>query len=167
MTTVVNRINQENNQFGALVSESEYDSKDSETASVTLARHSDYIREVQSDQSRLLSVAQLREIDKDWETNTDRINMKVTVETLEGLCTETISPFYGYDTILVQNWKRVLVTILSQFPNKVHNHGHAYLSEDKECFQKRSGLVNAELAVPTRPIRNDAPRGFSRIYILP
>ena len=41
MTTVVDQTNQENNQFGALrvVSKSEYDSKDSETASVTLARH--------------------------------------------------------------------------------------------------------------------------------
>ena len=65
MTTAVDRINQGNNQFGALVSESEYDSEDSESASVTLARHSDYIREVQADQNKLLSAAQLRVNDKD------------------------------------------------------------------------------------------------------
>ena len=59
MTTAVDRSHQENNQFGALVSESEYDSEDSESASVTLARHTDYIREVQADQDRLLSAAQL------------------------------------------------------------------------------------------------------------
>ena len=58
MTTVVDQTNQENNQFGALVSESESDSEDSETLSVTLARHSDYIREVQADQHSLLSAAQ-------------------------------------------------------------------------------------------------------------
>ena len=87
--------------------------------------------------------------------------LKATVETLEGLCTETISPLYEYDTVMLQNWKRVLVAILSQFPNKEHDHGHAYLLEDKECFQKRSGLANAELlTVPIRPIRNDEPGGF-------
>ena len=79
MTTVVDQINQGNNQFGALVSESEYNSEDSESASVTLARHSDYIREVQADQNRLLSVAQLRvnNKDDDWETDIDNM-LKVT-----------------------------------------------------------------------------------------
>ena len=65
MTTAVDQSNQENNQFGALVSESDYDSEDSKSASVTLARHVDYIREVQADQDRLLSVAQLRVNDED------------------------------------------------------------------------------------------------------
>ena len=64
MTTVADRSNQENNQFGALVSESEYDSEydseASESASVTLTRHTEYIREVQADQDQLLSAAQLR-----------------------------------------------------------------------------------------------------------
>ena len=64
MTTVADRSNQESNQFGALVSESEYDSEyDSEaskSASVTLSRHTEYIREVQADQDQLLSAAQLR-----------------------------------------------------------------------------------------------------------
>ena len=62
MTTAADRSNQdqEHNQFSALVSESEYDSEDSESASVTLARHTDYIREVQADQDRQLSAAQLR-----------------------------------------------------------------------------------------------------------
>ena len=124
---------------------------------MTLARHSDYIREVKADQRRLLSAAQRREDKEDWETDTDsNSNMKVTVEALEGLCTETINPLYEYDTVMLQNWKRILVNILSQFPNKVHNHGHAYLLEDKKCFQKRSGLANGELpTMPTRPIRND------------
>ena len=144
MTTEVDRINQGNNQFGALVSESEYDSEDSKSASVTLARHTDYIREVQADQNRLLSAAQLRVNDKDdkWETNTDNMLKVVTVEILEGFCTETVSPIHDYNTVVLQNWKRVLVTILSQFPNKLHDHGHAYLLEDKECFQKRSGLIS-------------------------
>ena len=65
MTTIVDWTNQENNQFRALVSESESDSEDSETASVTLAKHSDYIQEVQTDQSRLLSAVQRQEDDKD------------------------------------------------------------------------------------------------------
>ena len=75
MTTAVDQINQENNQFGALVSESEYGSEDSESASVTLARHTDYIREVQADQNRLLSAAQLRvnDQDDDWETSTNNM----------------------------------------------------------------------------------------------
>ena len=79
---------QVHNQFGALVSESEYDSEDSESASVTIARHTDYIREVQADQDRLLSAAQLRVNDKDddWETDTDNMLKVVTVETLEGFC---------------------------------------------------------------------------------
>ena len=78
MATVVDQSNQdqESNQFGALVSESEYDSKydseASESASVTLTRHTNYNREVQADQNRLLSAAQLRENDEDddWETDT-------------------------------------------------------------------------------------------------
>ena len=87
--------------------------------------------------------------------------MKVTVEALEGLRTEMISPLHEHDTVRLQNWKRILVNILSQFLNKEHDLGHAYLLEDKECFQKCSGLGNAELpAVPTRPIRNDAPGVF-------
>ena len=72
MTTVVDQTNQENNQFGALVSESEYDSEynseASKSASVTLTRHTNYIREVQADQNRLLSAAQHRKSveDNDW-----------------------------------------------------------------------------------------------------
>ena len=65
MTTAADQSNQEHNQCGALVSESEYDSEDSESASVTIARHTDYIREVQADQDRLLNAAQLRENDED------------------------------------------------------------------------------------------------------
>ena len=67
MTIAADRGNQDqvHNQFEALVSESEYDSEDSESASVTIARHTDYIREVQADQNRLLSAAQLRENDED------------------------------------------------------------------------------------------------------
>ena len=102
MTTTVYWTNQENNHFGALLSESESDSEDSETASVTLVRHSDYIREVKADQRRLLSTAQRLEDGEDWETNTDtdsNSNMKVMVEALESLCTETISPLYKYDTV--------------------------------------------------------------------
>ena len=74
MITTLDQINQENNQFRALVSESESNSEDSETASVTLARHSDYIWEVQANQHRLLSAAQRQEDNKDWETNTDSNN---------------------------------------------------------------------------------------------
>ena len=75
MTTAVDRINQGNNQFRALVSESEYDSEDSESTSVTLARHTDYIREVQADQNRLLSAAQLRvnDEDDDWERHRQHV----------------------------------------------------------------------------------------------
>ena len=51
MTIVADRGNQDQvqNQFRALVSEFEYDSEDSESASVTIVRHTDYIREVQAD----------------------------------------------------------------------------------------------------------------------
>ena len=75
MTTAVDQSNQENNQFRAIVSESEHNSEDSKSASVTLARHTDYIREVQADQDRLLSAAQLQVNDKDddWETDTDNM----------------------------------------------------------------------------------------------
>ena len=61
----------------------------------------------------------------------------VTVADLEGLCSETVSAIHDYDTIVLQEWKRRLVAILSQFPNKLHDHGQAYLLEDKECFRKR------------------------------
>ena len=103
MTTAVDRINQGNNQFGALVSESEYDSEDSESASVTLARHTDSIREVQADQDRLISAAQLQvnNKDDDWETDTDNMLKVVTVADLEGLCSETASPIHDYDTIVL------------------------------------------------------------------
>ena len=87
--------------------------------------------------------------------------MKVTVEALEGLCTKTISPLHEYDIVILQNWKRILVNILSQFPNKEHDHGHAYLLEDKKCFQKRSELLNDELStMPARPVRNDTVYSF-------
>ena len=85
----------------------------------------------------------------------------VTVADLEGLCSETVSPIHDYDTIVLQEWKRRLVAILSQFPNKLHDHKHAYLLEDKECFRKRSGLENEELpSSPDRPIRSVEPGGF-------
>ena len=117
MTTIEDCTNQEKNQFGALVSDS--DSEDSETASVTLTRLSDYIREVRVDHCRLLSEDQQLEDEEDWETDTfTDSNMKVTVEALEGLCTETISPLHEYDTVILQNLKRILVNILSQFFNK-------------------------------------------------
>ena len=60
--------------------------------------------------------------------------MKVTVEALEGLCTEPIVPLHEYDTVTLQNWKRLLVNVLSQFPNKEHDHGHTYLLEDEKYF---------------------------------
>ena len=158
MTTVADRSNQENNQFGALVSESEYDSEfdseASESASVTLTRHSEYIREVQADQDQLLSAAQLRENDEDddWETDTMPVTV-VTVADLEGSCSATVSAIHDYDTIVLQEWKRRLVAILSQYPNKLHDHGHAYLLEDRECFWKRSGIVDAEIpSSPDRPV---------------
>ena len=130
---------------------------------MTLARHTDYIREVQADQDRLLSAAQLQVNDKDddWETDTDNMLKVVTVKDLEGFCSETVSLIHDYDTIVLQDWKRVLVAILSQFPNKLHCHGHAYLLQDKECFQKRSGLINEELPIALiRPIRNDEHGDF-------
>ena len=64
MTTIEDWNNQENNQFGALVSDS--DSEASETASVTQTRHSDYIREVRVDHRRLLSADQQLEDEEDW-----------------------------------------------------------------------------------------------------
>ena len=94
---------------------------------MTLARHTDYIREVQADQDRLLSAAQLRENDEDDDWETEIMTLVVTVADLEGLCSETVSPIHDYDTIVLQEWKRRLVAILSQFPNKLHDHGHAYL----------------------------------------
>ena len=46
-------------------------------------------------------------------------------------------------------------------PYKLHDHGHAYLLEDRECFQKRSGIVDAEIpSSPDRPIRSFEPGGF-------
>ena len=78
--------------------------------------------------------------------------MKVTVEALEALCAETIIPLHEYDTVKLQHWKRLLVAVLSQYPNKEHDHGHVYLLEDKKSFQKRSGLATADLPdVPDRP----------------
>ena len=107
MTIVAHQSNQESNQFEALVSESEYDSEydfeASESASVTLTRHTDYFREVQADQNRLLSVAKLRENDEDDDWETDIMVLKVvTVADLEGLCSETVSPIHDYDTIVLQ-----------------------------------------------------------------
>ena len=65
-----------------------------------------------------------------------------------------ISPLREYNTVTLQNWKRILVNILSQLPNKEHDHGHAYLLEDKKCFQKRSALPNADLpTIPDRPCK--------------
>ena len=141
---------------------SEYDFEASESASVTLTRHTDYIREVQADQNRLLSVAQLRENDEDDDWETDIMTLKVvTVADLRGLCSETVSTIHAYDTIVLQEWKRRLVAILSQFPNKLHDHGHAYVLEDKECFRKRSGIEDAELpSSPDMPIRSLEPGGF-------
>ena len=129
---------------------------------MTLTRHTDYIREVQADQDRLLSAAQLRENDKDddWETDTMPVKV-VTVADLEGLCSATVSAIHDYDTIVLQEWKRRLVAILSQYPNKLHDHGHAYLLEDRECFRKHSGIVDAEIpSSPDRPIRSLEPGGF-------
>ena len=128
---------------------------------MTIARHTDYIREVQADQDRLLSAAQLRENDEDDDWETDIMTLVVTVADLEGLCSATVSAIHDYDTIVLQEWKRRLVAILSQYPNKLHDHGHAYLLEDRECFRKRSGIVDAEIpSSPDRPIRSFEPGGF-------
>ena len=173
MTIVADRSNQDQvqNQFGALVSESEYDSEDSEaseSASVTISQHREYIREVQADQDQLLSAAQLRanDEDDDWETDTMAIPV-VTVADLEGFCSATVSAIHDYTTSEVQEWKRRLVAILSQFPNKLHDHGHAYLLEDRESFRKRSGIVDAEVPTsPTRPIDSHAPGSFREYAFL-
>ena len=169
MTIVADRSNQDQvqNQFGALVSESEYDSEDSEaseSASVTLSRHREYIREVQADQDQLLSAAQLQanDEDDDWETDTMAVPV-VTVADLEGFYSATVSAIHDYTTSEVQEWKRRIVAILSQFPNKLHDHGHAYLLEDRECFRKRNGIVDVEFpSSPDRPIRSLEPGGFRR-----
>ena len=100
MTTIEDWNNQENNQFGALVSSS--DSEGFETASATQTRHSDYIREIRVDQRRLLRTEQQLEDEEDWDTDKDSI-MKVTVKVLEGLCTESIIPLHEYDTVALQN----------------------------------------------------------------
>ena len=174
MTIVADRSNQDQvqNQFGALVSESEYDFEDSEaseSASVTLSRHREYIREVQADQDQLLSAAQLRanDEDDDWEPDTMAIHV-VTVADLEGFCSATVSAIHDYTTSEVQEWKRRIVAILSQFPNKLHDHdGHAYLLEDRESFRKRSGIADAEVPTsPIRPVQGLAPGAFREYAFL-
>ena len=173
MTIVANRSNQDQvqNQFGVLVSESEYDSEDSEaseSASVTLSRHREYIREVQADQDQLLSAAQLRanDEDDDWEVDTMALHV-VTIADLESYCTATVRAIHDYTTSEVQEWKRRIVAILSQFPCKLHDHGHAYLLEDRESFRKRSGIEDAEVpSSPTRPVQSQAPGAFREYYFL-
>ena len=87
--------------------------------------------------------------------------MIFTVEVLEALCAKPIIPLHEYDTVKLQYWKRLLVNVLSQYPNKEHDHGHAYLLEDKESFQEHSGLATADLPdVPDRPDKSDATISF-------
>ena len=62
--------------------------------------------------------------------------MKVTVEALEALYVESIIPLHKYDTAKLQYWKRLLVNVLSHYPNREYDYGHAYLLEDRKSFQK-------------------------------
>ena len=89
--------------------------------------------------------------------------MKITVEALEALCAESIIPLHEYNTVKLQHWKRLLVNVLSQYPNKEHNHEYAYLLKDKKSFQKRSSLATAELPeVPDRLEKNDTTVPFQQ-----
>ena len=107
-----------------------------------------------ADQQKLQVTDQQIEEEDDWDIHTD--TMKVTVEAL-ALCAESIIPLHKYDTVKLQYWKRLLVNVLSQYPNKEHNHEHAYLLEDKKSFQKRNGLAIADLPdVPDRPDKSGA-----------
>ena len=87
--------------------------------------------------------------------------MKVTVESLEALYAKSIISLHRYDTVKLQYWKRLLVDVLSQYPNKEHDHEHAYLLEDKMSSQKESGCATADLCtVPTRPDKHDTTIPF-------
>ena len=87
-----------------------------------------------ADQQQLqVTEQQIEDNDDNWDIDID-INtdtMKVTIEALEGLWPESIILLHEYDTVKLQHWKRLLVNVLSQYPNKEHAHGHAYLLEDK------------------------------------
>ena len=122
MTTTKYLNSNKNNQFGALVSDSDSNSKDSETASATQRRHTACRQNVTADLLQLeVSVQQLEDswiaIDRieendDWDIDTDD-TIKVTVEALEALCIETIIPLQEYDTVKLQYRKRVFVDVLS------------------------------------------------------
>ena len=89
--------------------------------------------------------------------------MKVAVKAPEALCADPIISLHEYAIVTLQYWKRLLINVLSQFPNKEHDHGHAYLLEDKKSFQKRSGLPKANLpAIPDRPGKDDGTLSFQQ-----
>ena len=93
MTTTEDQNNQRNNQFGALVSDS-----DSEDSSATQRRHSVYWQEVTTDQQQLQVTKEQIE-DNDWKVDVINNTMKVTVEALEALCAESIIPLHEYGTV--------------------------------------------------------------------
>ena len=143
MTTTEDLNSNKINQFGVLVSDSDSIFEDSTTVSTIQRRHTAYQQNVIADVHQLeVSVQQLEDswiaidreqVDNNWDIDTED-TMKVTVKALEALCAKLIFSLHKYDTVKLQYLKRLLVDVLSQFPNKEYDHGHAYLLEDCKSF---------------------------------
>ena len=61
-------------------------------------------------------------------------------------------PLIHYNTVKIQNARRIIVDRLTHFPNEVYNHRYPYLLKPCDSFRLQCNMPNAELLkAPTRP----------------
>lgn len=134
------------NPFSALVSDSFSDSDADSTSTQTYfpeetdSNCSDINQEVY--QSRVIEECRLLEeqfhqetdSESDWESDDEKEIIMITPAALKVLCSTTLSPLHEYDAIQIRKVKRSLINGLMRVPCDTHDHGQAYLLEDKAPF---------------------------------
>lgn len=86
--------------------------------------------------------------DNNWESEEDKDIMNVTAVALEELCSKSMVPLLCYNTVKLQDVRRIIVDQLTNFLKKEYGHGHTYLLKLHEIFRLRCNMYNRELPEP-------------------
>ena len=93
--------------------------------------------------------------DNDRESDDEEETMIITPEALKALCSSTLSRLHQDDTVQIRSVRRFIINGLMRVTCETHDHGHAFILEDKEPFQLRMGDPEAELPeAPTQPSKD-------------
>ena len=143
------------NQYTALVSDLDSDSDpDSDTDSLhslsgisdtdselSAVNHIGYQASVLAE-IRLLEqiLGYIQEEDSDYDDDSydddDETTMIITPESLEALCSSSLTPLKEWDSVQVQQIKVSIINGLIRVPSETHDHGHGYVLENEEYFRQ-------------------------------